>query len=85
MSYQVREAPTLHVCGNLRLQRPDFLRHPLPLTLPLSPQPPHHTLVVAGIEQIRFGYVNRTANSVLTYEENETDITVFPGKKIIAI
>ena len=38
----------------------------------------------AGIEQIRFGYVNRTANSVLTYEENETDITVFPGKKIIA-
>ena len=38
-------------------------------------------LHAAGIEQLRFGFVNRTANSVLTYEENETCATVFPGKK----
>ena len=38
-------------------------------------------LYAAGIEQLRFGYVNRTANSVLTYEGNETYATVFPGEK----
>ena len=40
------------------------------------------SLCTAGPERIRFGYVDRTAGSVLTYEERESDLTVFPGKKM---
>ena len=40
-----------------------------------------HALHTAGIELLRIGYVDRTANSMFKYEENEADVTTFPGKK----
>ena len=36
----------------------------------------------AGIERLRFGYVDRTSEFVLTYEGDESDHSVFPGKRL---
>jgi len=35
-----------------------------------------------GIDRLRFGYVDRTSEFVLTYEENESGHSVFPGKQL---
>ena len=40
-------------------------------------------ICITGIERIYFGYVDRTTDSVLTYKESESDLTVFPGKKTL--
>ena len=34
----------------------------------------------SGTERLRFGYVDRMSNLVFTYEGNQNDFTVFPGK-----
>jgi len=35
-----------------------------------------------GIDRLRFGYVDRSSEFVLTYEENESGHSVFPGKQL---
>ena len=37
---------------------------------------------IAGIERVRFGYVDRNDGFAFVYEGSENDLTIFPGERL---